>query len=227
MQIAKRIMTKRGDTIVETMFAFAIFGLIAIINIQIMQQGFRLNQSALEISLAREQINSQAEALRLLNSAYIADYISNRGNTPSCMAGGQSPSCLWRSITEKKMAPGSIKSLGSVAEDNCSKPASAFAIDYLNVGLPQVRTGGTLQPAVLYPRISYVNATDSNEIEKGATYAYKSADGIWVEVVGSDTDGADGGQYKYYDFLIRACWDSPSSQVPATLESLVRLYVPN
>lgn len=213
----KRTRARRGDTIVETMFAFAIFGLIAIINIQIMQRGTRLNQSALEINLAREQITSQAEALRLLNSAYIAEFISNQGNQSACLPNSNTPKCIWERVINQKVNPDSIISLSEVANSRCTAPGNAFVLDYRFNGLPQMRKTA-LQTAKLFPRIVYRNATDSNDIESGVSYVYQSAEGIWVEAVNGDGT--------YYDFLIRACWDSPAGQVPTTLETMVRLYVP-
>ena len=219
MQLAGRARTKmlRGDTIVETMFAFAIFGLIAIVNIQIMQRGTRLNQLALEINLAREQITAQAEALRLLNSAYVAEFVSSQGRQSPCLPTSNTPKCIWERITNQRIDSVSIVSLSEVANNRCVAPNHAFVMDYRFNGLPQMKKTA-LQTAKLFPRVVYRNATDSNDIEKGVNYVYQSADGIWVEAVNGDGT--------YYDFLIRACWDSPAGQVPTTLETMVRLYVP-
>jgi len=109
-----------------------------------------------------------------------------------------------------------------VAEDGCKAPSNAFVLDFRANGLPQIRKDN-LRSSTLYPRVVYKNATDANDIEKGADYVYQSADGIWVEVF----EGGGGRVGKYYDFLVRACWDSPASHIPTTLETMVRLYVPS
>lgn len=218
-----RRATRRGDTIVETMFAFAIFGLIAIVNIQIIQKGTRLNQAALEVSLAREQMTAQVESLRLINTAYINEYVAHRGDISGLITENNTASRLWDDIIKQKIIPNSIKSLDEIAGSECSIPANAFVLDYRNQGLPQIKKTG-LVPALIYPRVTYRNSTDSsdiddkNDIKKETNYVYQSADGIWVEAV----EGAG----KYFDFLIRTCWKSPASSVPTTLETMVRLYVP-
>lgn len=55
---------QRGDTIVEVMVAFAVFTLIAVGSITVMNRGLALAQRSLEVTLVREQIDGQAELLR-------------------------------------------------------------------------------------------------------------------------------------------------------------------
>lgn len=64
---------KRGDTIVEVMFAIAIFSLVAIISIAMMNMGVRQAEGALEAVTARNEINAQVEALRFIHSSYISE----------------------------------------------------------------------------------------------------------------------------------------------------------
>ena len=65
---------QRGDTLVEVLFATAVFSLVAVSGLSIMNQGTSTAQRALEITLVRNEINSQAEAIRMLNTSYIAAY---------------------------------------------------------------------------------------------------------------------------------------------------------
>ena len=65
MQMIKREDTKRGDTIIEVMFAIAIFGLVAILSISSMNRGVVTAETTLEATTARDELNAQAEALRL------------------------------------------------------------------------------------------------------------------------------------------------------------------
>lgn len=64
---------KRGDTIIEVMMAIAIFCMVAILSITMMNLGTNNAQSALELAIARNEINAQAEALRFVHSAYISE----------------------------------------------------------------------------------------------------------------------------------------------------------
>lgn len=64
---------RRGDTLVEVMFAVGIFGLVSVGAIGIMNKGLYDAQKTLEISMARNEIDAQAEALRFIHAAYITE----------------------------------------------------------------------------------------------------------------------------------------------------------
>ncbi len=64
---------KRGDTIIEVMIAIAIFALIAIISINLMNSGINDAQRTLEFTMARNEVDNQAEALRYIHHSYIAE----------------------------------------------------------------------------------------------------------------------------------------------------------
>lgn len=69
----KHHKTKRGDTIIEVMFAFAIFSLIAIISVSMMNIGLAASERSLELITARNELNAQAEALRFIHSSYVSE----------------------------------------------------------------------------------------------------------------------------------------------------------
>ena len=60
---------QRGDTIIEVMLAFAVFSMLAVGALTVMGQGTNASQRALEITLVRQQIDAQAEALRAAHQA--------------------------------------------------------------------------------------------------------------------------------------------------------------
>ena len=61
---------KRGDTLVEVVFAIAIFALVAIISINAMNGGLSVAQQSLEITMTRNEMDAQAEALRFVHNAF-------------------------------------------------------------------------------------------------------------------------------------------------------------
>lgn len=63
----------RGDTLIEVMFATALFCLIAVISISMMNLGVASAENSLELVSARNEINAQAEALRFVHSSYISE----------------------------------------------------------------------------------------------------------------------------------------------------------
>ncbi len=83
---------KRGDTLVEVMLAVGIFSMVAVAVVAVMSGGTSSSQTALETTLAREEIDTQAEALRFIHSSYTADIRSGSEKGPF--------SKLWQDITE-------------------------------------------------------------------------------------------------------------------------------
>lgn len=61
---------KRGDTIVEVAFSIAIFSLVAVISIILMNSGLATAQASLEVTMARNEINAQAEAIRFIHNSF-------------------------------------------------------------------------------------------------------------------------------------------------------------
>ncbi len=91
---------KRGDTIIEVMFAFAIFTMVAIVTVSMMNLGLATSERSLELVTARNELNAQAEALRFVHSSYISEL-----TLPSCDDAGSGQKCqqyakLWQRITE-------------------------------------------------------------------------------------------------------------------------------
>lgn len=70
-----KIMQKarRGDTFIEVMFAFAVFSLVAIVTLGTMNMGLSISENSLELTVARNELNAQAEALRFIHSSYISE----------------------------------------------------------------------------------------------------------------------------------------------------------
>ena len=68
-----RNATKRGDTIIEVMFAIAVFSLVAVLSVMSMDSGINNAENALETVTVRNELNAQAEALRFIHSSYISE----------------------------------------------------------------------------------------------------------------------------------------------------------
>lgn len=219
MQIIFSKKFKQGDTIVESMFAFAIFGLVAMVVTQMMQHGARINQMALEVNLAREQITAQAEMLRLANTSHVSEYIQSSNNASL-------QSDLWRDIASRAVTQVSTLESFINSDGTCAPaPPHAFVLDPNSNRADQVLYhGNSLTSASTFPRLTYQNSDDDNDIDRNRR-EFRSAEGIWVEAVRSGTV-APGLSRQYYDFIIRTCWQSMASPVPTTLETLVRLYAP-
>lgn len=95
------LAVKRGDTIIEVMFAIAVFSLVAVITISMMNLGTANAEGSLELTTARHELNAQAEALRFVHSAYTAELALPTCSAPILQKGEkcQQYKALWEEIT--------------------------------------------------------------------------------------------------------------------------------
>jgi type II secretory pathway pseudopilin PulG len=208
---------EQGDTIIEVLFAVAVFAMVAVGSLSIMNQGTATAQRSLEITLVRQQIDAQAEAIRYIHQSYVTAF-QYTGGVPTGTA------AQWIKMTSKatgNYGADSASEFGAITEeDTCptSVPGQKpFILDTQNAkvwnGIPsmQAPADGSMPP---FAQVVY----------NVGTSVVNQAYGIWVEAVPSSTqNGASSG---FVDFHIRACWDAPGSTVPATLGTIVRLYEP-
>ncbi len=217
---------RRGDTLVEVLFATAIFSLIAVGGLSIMNQGTAASQRALEVTLVRNEIDAQSETLRFLNSSYVAAYQPNDSFT--CPYGPTSTLVdQWRQIYCTAVTSASAESQFGVNGSTCPNiPSSAFILDprtakfwsQANANIEPVQNvnasiGGL---SVTYSKVVY--NTDNDDIAR--------VDGLWIQAVRATISGNNQDNADYIDFNIRACWETPGQSVPATIDTIVRLYEP-
>jgi len=197
-----QLMDRRGDTIVEVLFAFTVFSLIAVGGLSLMSQGTALAQRALEIGLVREQIDSQADALRFLNRAYIADFGKNGEATK-----------IWDKVVTANWVD-TAQNFDTIADGTkCNLPGPGdkpFTLD-----VTKLDSNPLLAPSA--------EVSTYARVRHDVTGA--SAEGLWIQAVGSKNPVS--GAPDFYDFHIRACWQTPGQSAPVTLGTIVRLYVPS
>ena len=202
---------EHGDTIIEVLFAVTIFAMIAVGSLSIMNQGTAASQRALEITLVRQQIDAQAEAIRFIHQAYVASF--QQGATPTGTA------AQWLAMTNKTTGKGadSPSVFGLIDNGQCPSVAPGQKPFILNARTATVSNSTPLMspPAggSLPPFAEIVYNTDSS---------ISNAYGLWVEAIPSTNAVGPG----FVDFHIRACWDGPGSGDAVTLGTIVRLYEP-
>jgi type II secretory pathway pseudopilin PulG len=112
-------LKEQGDTIIEVLFAVTVFALVAVGSLSIMNQGTATAQRALEITLVRQQIDSQAQAIRYVHQAYVASYQKD-GTAPSGIA------AEWPKMTSKATGKGgSIPPYAQIRYDDASSAVQA------------------------------------------------------------------------------------------------------
>lgn len=217
-------LRQRGDTLIEVLFAVAVFSAVAIGTIVIMNQGISSAQNALEISLVRNQIDTQAELLRHLNNGKLTSIGRNSNDAAQ----------EWDKAVNDSRFPVATEPTDYTAITSFSQctpaaggaiPANAF---FLNPKTGKVVrrddvAGGAFLSASTFAQVQHnpaMPATDPSVVSNM----------IWIEPVSYDNDTETKNKLsltKYYDFHIRACWDSPGSGGGVMkLGTIVRLYVP-
>lgn len=201
-----------GDTIVEVLFAVAVFAMVAVGSMSIMNQGTATAERSLEITLVRQQIDAQAEAIRYIHDAYVAAF-QNNGAAPTGTA------AEWVKMTSKTAGKGAdgASAFGQIGGDRCPSTVPGQRPFILNARTATVANSVPVMSAPVgssLPPFSQVTYNSDSSINQ----AY----GVWIEAVPSAAANGTG----FVDFHIRACWDSPGSSAPITLGTIVRLYEP-
>jgi type II secretory pathway pseudopilin PulG len=213
------IKFKKGDTIIEVTLAITIFSMVAIGGVTLMNLGVSTAQASLQLVMAREAIDAQAEALRTIHNSYVAKASAGAPEAKSIAS-------RWESITSKSVSNiPQFGSNGQTCQQIINNSNGRFVVDVRNL-----KNGSATDPvktaisnAATYPRLVYGTAADSNQIEANTTF--QRAEGLWVQAVPSVKDPVSG-QYLAYDFHIRACWSAPGKGAPSTIGTIIRLYSP-
>ena len=236
----------KGDTLIEVTLAIGIFSMVAVIIVSVVNGSASSAQTALEITLAREEIDAQAEALRFIHSAYI----STNGGKDAVNDEGKY-AAIWEDITKNAIEGSSEYSPSSCAElysGNNLDDQKAFIINTKGLKnttkdaiiLRPTETGNKFSQASTYPRIIYTSSYSSSdplfvdEEKDDNTNKVKGVEGIYIVAVKDTTGtkivtGGDTSQAKsaYYDFYIRTCWYGPGADHPSTISTVIRLYNPS
>lgn len=200
-----RVGRRRGDTIVEAMFAITVFSLVIVSSLSIMNQGSASAERAIEITQVRQTVNAQAEALRLMNAAYVAAYASGAKSYAS------DPAQQWLNM---RSTSGILQQDAIVSQSgSCpvNPPSNSFVINARTSKFVKLNSSN-FNPASTFSRLNY-NSDNTLSLSEG----------VWVLAKDGGTDTSGSG---FIDFYIRACWDDPSESTPLTLDTVVRLYEP-
>lgn len=241
--------TKRGDTIIEVMFAIAIFGLVAILSIASMNRGVITAETTLETTTAREELNAQAEALRFMHISLDGDganlwstLTANAVDADIAQESGLTnlaeyivtPNADGVVGCDKVYAGGENGSLGKVhafiinTRKNFSEADAYF-------GFKKDENWNKFQASPLGARIIWGVDTSADRTlsDEGInttldTYSeIEQVEGIWAFAVKSKkTDKDDSTKPLYYDFYVEACWYGSGAGTPTVLDTIVRLNNP-
>ena len=224
----QRLNFKKGDTVVEVIFAITIFCMIAVISIALMNQGVATAQGSLELSMVRNSIDAQAEGLRFIHNGYTAE----RTYVNSSHTGSTGGELLYTEMWNELVNGASNAAPDFVTTSCAARPSTAFVLNTRNINpgsTPTPKVTGKYSDASVFPRILYsqggYDAEDSNSTDDINATTVASVEGIWIQAV-KGAENLYQGKNSFYDFHIRACWYPPGKSVPSTIGTIVRLYNP-
>ncbi len=205
--------TQSGDTLIEVLFAITVLSLAIVMSLSIMNQGTAASLRSLQTTLVRQEIDSQAEALRFLNSSYVAAYTS--GYAPNTADAATSPAEEYYKIIRaiENADLDSVSAFANEGETCDTIPDKSFILNARKARYQQYDVTKFVEAAT-YSQLVYIE-DGTNGIDR--------TEGLWIEAIRPDTPGSI---TSYTDFHIRACWGAPGTKVPMTLGTIVRLYDP-
>ena len=245
------LKVRRGDTLIEVAFAIAVFALVSLLSIAIMNTGVTMTETSLESTMTRNEIDAQAEAIRFLHNSYLSE--------KELVKEEQEYRDIWTKITKLSVSGSNIDKLPANFESSKLSSCNAFYDEsnsinifkkpYYNAFVINTRKVTNdfdqtvvvakndkklFAPATLNPRIIFKNNKSTNDDANlsetnTVTNAYDTiarVEGIWVIAVRSNAD-TDRSKSEYYDFHIRSCWYAPGQNTPSTIATIVRLYNPD
>lgn len=204
---------EKGDTIIEVLFAVAVFAIVAVGSMSIMNQGVATAERSLEITLVRQQMDAQAEAIRYIHSAYVTAFQNNSAIPPTGTA------AEWVKMTDKITGKGAD---GASPFGQTSGNVCPIAVPGQKPFILDARTAAVWNASPTMTPAAGSSLPPYSQIIYNSDSSIYQAYGIWVEAVPSVATNGPG----FVDFHIRACWDSPGSGAPITLGTIVRMYEP-
>jgi hypothetical protein len=225
--------TRRGDTIVEVLFAVAIFGVVAIVAIQMMNRGTVIVQTAIEAQQARNEMDAQVAAINFIHNGFLAE----RGHP----VGVRQFEELWDRIiaSPRSAAPPLHPPDRSCDFAMLNSPAApdAFVIntrallgrgslgyDATKIVRRPNTTGSSFIVAPIYPRIVFAG-TDGNLLTETAIFDdVVSVEGLQVFAVASAN--LINGQPEFFDFHVRSCWRPAGQNTDTKLSTIIRSLNP-
>ena len=211
--------------------------MVATLSISMMNSGVANAQAAMELSMARIEIDAQSEAIRFIHDSYSA--------MRSLSDAKQKPyRDLWHAMVDNAVTD--PKKLDSLQSSACSASYGstkngpvytnhAFVVNTRKINPSDVSStiiksssGDIFTEAGLYPRIVFGSgaSTSGTDLKESTDYTtVASAEGIWV-ISAQDVTSGTSSKPKFYDFHIYTCWYAPGQTNPTTIGTIIRLYNP-
>lgn len=154
-------VVKHGDTIIEVVFAFMVFSTVSVASIAIMNSGLNQAQRSLEITMARNEIDAQAEAIRFIHNSFSAEREFPEEEKQF--------TALWERITGNHAADASM----TVYDEESGKMGPFRDTNYYDTCeevydeqvRPNIKVDSKIAPYVINPRLLQPKSIAANNTE--------------------------------------------------------------
>ncbi|MCL2002138.1 hypothetical protein FWG76_01900 [Candidatus Saccharibacteria bacterium] len=227
----------KGETIVEVMFAVAIFGAVAMVAIQMMNRGSVVAQAAVEAQQARNEMDAQASAIKFIHDGFLAE--REHHNSANTDPPSRQFEELWNLITSSARTAAPPYHDNDTCTDVMSndepfygnqafiintralRPRGAPGYDASNIVRRPSDTSFIVAP--IYPRLVFTG-DDVTLTETAIFDDVSSVEGLQVFAI--ESNKRINGQPEYYDFHIRACWRPAGQLRDSKLSTITRALNP-
>lgn len=175
-----RVNMKKGDTLIEVVLSFVMFSLVVAVSISVMFSSISGAEAAMELSLARTEIDSQSETIRFIHEAYTIDNAYNN---------------LWSHILEQvpkgeetKSPKLDVASCTDLYKENINTDVTTVAQAKAFVLNPRQVNNGVTEGKPDYYGNTLIVAEDGKGLDKFST---SSLNPRIIYVRGSSLDGGD------------------------------------
>ena len=195
----------RGDTIIEVMFSFTVLSILVVSTYVVMNRGTQIAQRSLEITLVRQQIDSQISLIRYAQANNTEAWQNIRANyvvpseviinpTSFVEANSRCPTVAQNDITAGR------KSF-FLAQNPNNNDVRLINVDSSSYGEPQV-----------YSQVDYRDSANPRSY------------GVFVQVTKAEKNTNVGVVGDSFDVYVSTCWDSVGTSVPSTIGTITRIY---
>ena len=243
---------QRGETVIGVLIAFTVFSMVAVLSMRTMNSSIAVAQTSLEVTLARNEIDAQAEALRFIHNAFIGE----RNLHPS----DHQFTAHWNYIVNH-VAIANHEAAARLSFDAIScndvyetsnhflRQNNAFVVNTRGLA-PSNHEGDIAEsmiivadhfnhryrfrPAPLSPRIIFGATQDGahntadhifeRAVSSDLFRAVQAVEGIYIIAVAGPPHPLHFHEPEFHDFYIRTCWRSPGNPVPSTIGTIIRFY---
>lgn len=125
---------RRGDTLIEVLFAITIFSLISISTMVIMNSSTNAIESNLEETIVRAEVDAQADAIRFIHDAYLSEgsYQLQYQSSGSISSSKSQYYALWHGMVDNTLSTGAVQHAGNTDCNTYYEDTSTDSISTAN-----------------------------------------------------------------------------------------------